>query len=73
LAYQAQLKKAKGRGGRMIKRCFICKGNFPTRPVLMIGPTGFRRYEICAKCEADQAAKKSTGTISRKIIRTGYK
>jgi hypothetical protein len=37
------------------KRCFICKNIVPTRPVLMVGPAGFRRYELCAKCEAEKA------------------
>ena len=41
------------------KRCYICKQDKPTRLVLMMGASGFRRYNLCDGCAKEhmKAAK----------------
>ena len=41
-----------------IKRCYIChRHGIPLKPMLMTGIAGYRRYQLCAKCEKDVKAE----------------
>jgi hypothetical protein len=39
------------------KKCYICKRPKPTKPLLMVGIQGYRRYPVCIECTKALVAK----------------